>query len=416
LVTQGATDFYRRFGNRKLEDNWIISNKTAMSFEDMSMLNEGNEKEEMEELDEEGNPIKRRETDPKKPDYYTQDLPMTKGAIDTSNMWIANAMYNAGIIYFDQLNDLKRSNEMLMKLITRFPDNDLVLPCYFIMWSNYIKLKNTAKADEIKNIILTKYPDTDYAKLIQDPNYYKKLAEAAQENNRKYEQIYRAYNSKQWQRTVQLADELLALTENETLMAKTAYLRAVAMGQLQGNEVLKEDLMLIVKNFPKEKVTELAKIYLSTLTGSSKIVSNLEEETKPDSPANTTTAESPFNPNLDEQHYIIILVDIHKKTVNDVKYDVATFNSTYFSLERFNINSFYINQDEQLVTVTKFKGKTDAMNYYIALTTNDVFTPSMQDKSLTVYAISATNYSMYYNKIDDRRLYRQFFDENYLKK
>ena len=416
LVSQGNTDFYRRFGNRKLEDNWVISNKTTMSFEDMAVMNDGGEVEEMEELDEDGNPIKRRETDPKKTEYYTQDLPMTKGAIDTSNMMIANAMYNAGIIYFDQLNDLKRSNDMLLKLIARFPDHDLVLPCYFILWSNYTKLKNTAKAEEIKNIILTKYPDTDYAKLIQDPNYYKKLAEAAQENDRKYEQLYRTYNNKQWERTVQLADELLEVTENETLMAKTSYLRAVAMGQLQGNEVLKEDLMLIIKTYPKEEVTELAKIYLSTLTGSNKILEELTEETMQNSHSGTTLVESPFNLSLDEMHYIIILVNVHKKTVNDVKYDVANFNSTYFSLERFNINSFYINQEEQLVNISRFKGKADAMDYYIALTTNDVFESSILDKSLTVYAISATNYSMFYNKTEDRKMYKSFFNENYLKK
>jgi len=116
---------------------------------------------------------------------------------------------------------------------------------------------------------------------------------------------------------------------------------------------------------------------------------------------------------LDEQHYIIILVNVHKKTVTDAKYDVSTFNSTYFSLERFNVNSYYVNQDEQLITIARFKGKANAMNYYIALTTNDVFESSIQDKSLTVYAISATNYSIYYNKIDKRYLYKRFFEENY---
>ena len=30
LVTAGQQDFFRRFGNRKLEDNWFISNKTQI--------------------------------------------------------------------------------------------------------------------------------------------------------------------------------------------------------------------------------------------------------------------------------------------------------------------------------------------------------------------------------------------------
>jgi len=108
-------------------------------------------------------------------------------------------------------------------------------------------------------------------------------------------------------------------------------------------------------------------------------------------------------------------VDVHSKTVNDLKYDIDTFNSTFFSLERFNINSFYINQNQQMVTVARFKGKTDAMNYYTAMTTYELFASMIKEKSIVVYAISATNYSIYYAKPNDRDMYGQFFEENYLK-
>jgi len=414
LVSQGATEFYRRFGNRKLEDNWRISNKTAISFEDMDEMNLGVEKQE-EEFDEDGNPIKKRETDPKKPEYYTQDLPLTKGAIDTSNMLIANAMYNAGIIYFDQLGDLKRSCEMFEKLIKRFPNNDLVLPSYFLLWANYTKLKNTSKADEAKNVILTKYSDTDYAKLILDPNYYKKMADTASENERSYEQLHKAYNSKQWETTVHLADDLLTQTNDVTLASKTAYLRAVAIGQLHGQVALKLALNQIITDYPREEVAELAKIYLSTFSTASQVQTVDITKNEPVSNIGITqdVKESPFNPDLNELHTVIVLVDIHKKNVNDVKYDISTFNSTYFRLERFNVNSFYINQNEQLIAIARFKGKTDAMNYYIALTTNDVFAPLIQDKSITVYPISTSNYNIFYNKENARSLYRKFFEENY---
>jgi tetratricopeptide (TPR) repeat protein len=418
LVSQGTTEFYRRFGNRRLEDNWRISNKNVISFEDMADMNAGIEREEEEELDEDGNPIKRRETDPKKPEYYTQDLPLTPGAIDSSNMLIADAMYNASTIYFDQLNDLKRSNEMLHKLIQRFPDHDLVLPSYFLLWTNYTKLRNVPKANEAKDVILAKYPDTDYAKLILDPEYYKKLAEAAREHERKYDELHGVYSNKQWARTVQLADDLLALTEDVTLIAKTTYLRAVAIGQLEGDDALKGALTQIIQEHPKEEVAELAKIYLSIFSTNqnqtqTQVVNDgtTSAATAPDIVANVK--DSPYNPNLDEQHYVIILVNIHKKAVNDVKYDVSNFNATYFRLERFNVNSFYVNQNEQLVTIARFKGKTDAMNYHVALTTNDMFASLIQDKSITVYPISASNYSIYYQKVDERRLYKQFFEENY---
>jgi len=412
LVSQGATEFYRRFGTRKLEDNWRISNKITISFEDMADMNAGIIQEEEEEFDEEGNPIIKRETDPKKPAFYTQDLPMTPEAIEASNGLIMNAMYNSGIIYFDQLHDLKRSNEMLLKMMQRFPNSDLVLPSYFLLWSNYIKLNNFPKADEAKNFILTNYPDSDYAKLILDPDYYKKLAEAAKENERRYEELYRAFHNKQWSRTMQLADELILQSADVSLIARTHYIRAVALGQLQGQDVLKDALIQVINDYPKEPVAQLAKIYLSTFTNPDKI--RLEEEGASLSSEEFDTVKSPFAvPNLDEQHYIIIIVNVHKKVVNDVKYDVSNFNTTYFSLERFNINSVYLNQEEQLITISRFKGKSDVMDYYIAFTHNNVFIPSIEDKSLTVYAISASNYSIYYNKVNERSLYKKFFEENY---
>jgi tetratricopeptide (TPR) repeat protein len=418
LVSQGATEFYRRFGNRKLEDNWRISNKTAISFEEMADMNAGVETQEEDEFDDEGNLIAKREIDPKKPAYYTQDLPLTPESLEASNTLIMNAMYNAGIIYFDQLNDLKRSNEMLEKLIKRFSQSELVLPSYFLLWSNYTKLNNKQKADEAKNFILTNYPDSDYAKLILDPNYYKKLADKAKENENRYEELYGVYQLRQWERTVQIADELIENSNNVDLIAKTSYLRAVALGQIEGQETLKDALTQIIKDFPKEEVAELAKILLSTFSDSNQFFSSgdnndmgiLSENDKA-----IDSQNSPFNPNLDELHYIIILVDVHKKVVNDVKYDVSNFNSTYFSLERFNINSLYLSQDEQQITVARFKGKTDAMNYYIAFTTNDLFSPSIVDNSIFVYAISASNYSIYYHKVEQRYLYKKFFEENYLK-
>ena len=410
LVTQGATEFYRRYGNRKLEDNWIVSNKTILSFDDMLLMNEGGEVDE-DEYDEDGNLIIRRETDPKKPAYYTQDLPMTPGAIDTSNMMIANAMYNAAIIYFDQLNDLKRSNDLLQKLIQRFPNHELELPCYFLLWTNNTKLKNTNKAEEAKNIILTKYPNTDYAQLILDPDYYRKLVEAAKENERKYEKLYKVYTSKQWITTVQLADDLLEQTKEPELVAKTSYLKAVALGQIQGQDTLRNNLMQIIQDFPNDPVADLAKILLSTFSNAPQVFD--EEKEVASLETIHETRNSIFNPNLDEMHYVILLVDVHKKTVSDVKYDVSTFNNTYFSLDRFNINSFYINQNEQMVTVTRFKNKTEAMNYFTALTTNDVFESSIKENSITVFAISASNYSLYYNKPDERYLYKSFFEEHY---
>ena len=69
-----------------------------------------------------------------------------------------------------------------------------------------------------------------------------------------------------------------------------------------------------------------------------------------------------------------------------------------------------------MVTVAKFNGKDNAMDYYNILLKNENFAPDIANGNIVVYPISATNYTTYYNKTDDRHLYDKFMQDNYLKK
>lgn len=414
LVTAGKNEFYTRWGNRKLEDNWRVSNKQQISFEDMAVLNDPTLEKDSTEYDDEGNPIKKRETDPKKAEYYTQDLPLTKEAMDSSNVKIANALYNAAIIYLDQLNDMRRSNETFEKLISRFPNDKLTLPSYYMLYLNYLHLNNP-KYETPKNIILTKYSDTDFAKLILDPDYYKKIAEKNKELEIKYEKAFQAYQQKQWSQTIQMANEAIPLCTDKNLKAKYEYILAVAIGQTYGEDSLRKKLNFIINEYPNTQIKEIAATYLSILTPSS-ITSNLTADTSVTSIANQGgVLNGPFQYKPNELHYVIVIVNVSKHAVLDIKNDVNNFNKEFFRLQNFNMNSFYINQNEQMITISRFKNKETSLEYYNTITRNDKFASKIGDASITIYPISATNYTTYYNKIDQRSMYKEFFETYYLK-
>lgn len=415
LVTQGSTDFYRRFGNRKLEDNWIISNKQQISFDEMNNSSDSTDAEP--ELDEDGNVIVKRETDPKKPAYYTQDLPMTPGAVDTSNLIIANAMYNAALIYSDLLKDEKRSLEMFDQLIRRFPNSELIAPACYLVYIN-LKKTNNPKGEEYKNIILTRYPDSDYAKLILDPDYYKKIAEKINEMERKYSSAYDAFTKKLWQRTVQLADESLPNCDNNiVLKSKFEYIRTISIGQLLGQDSLKKGLANIIIKYPKTEVAQLAQFYLSTFANAGEVMANAGDSTSINKiKEQNALNDSPFSFLPNEQHYVVFIANASQISITDIKNNLANFNRDFFALQKFNINSFYINQDEQLITVSRFKNMETAMEYYNTLIGSEIYKNQIANDNVQVYAISATNYTTFYNKVDKRHLYKPFFNLNYLKK
>lgn len=420
LVTAGQQDFYRRFGNRKLEDNWFISNKQQISFDDLATMNDPNAKKDSVEYDEEGNPIAKRETDPKKEAYYLQDLPLTPGAIDSSNAIVSNDLYEVGFIYQDMLHDMPRANETFESLLKRFPNGQFALPCTYLLYSNYFRAKDS-KYESYKNTILQQYPESDYAKLINDPNYYEKLAEKNKEMERKYESVYDAYKNKQWQTVVQAADVAIPQCSDKILKSKYAYLRAVASGQVFNQDTLIKGMSKIVADYADTKVADLARTYLSTFS-KNQLSQNLPQSSSKDTVAQdgkgkkSETGNNPFVYKPSEMHYLILLVKSANVPVQTVKTNINNFNKLYFSLQHFNVSSFYINNSQQMVTIAKFSNAETATDYYKLMIKDTQFVDDIANQNIIIYVMSATNYTTFYNNQEGRVYYDDFFKQYYLKK
>ena len=422
LVTAGQQDFYRRFGNRKLEDNWFISNKTQISFDDMALMNDPSLARDSVEYDEDGNPIAARETDPTKEAYYLQDLPLTPGAKDTANAIIAKDLYETGFMYQDLLGDTKRACASFESLIQRYPTSEYTLPAIFMLYTLY-RNSGDAKAETYKNLILTKYPDTDYAKLIQDPDYYNKLAAKEKVLETQYSQVYEDFTNKRWRNVVTAADEAIPNCTDRTLKSQYAYLRAVAAGQVYNQDTLIVGLTKIVTQYSQYPVAELARIYLTNFTPEQIQKSlgienqeNKEEILQEVIQSNTPKKESIFEFNPEDQHYVVLLVKTAEMPLQTAKQDITNFNNTYFSLKKLTVSSFLLDNNRQLITLSKFDNKDDAMNYYQILMNDETFQPNIDSGIIEVYAMSANNYTSFYNKRDSRVDYPDFFKDNYLKK
>ena len=420
LVTAGQQDFYRRFGNRKLEDNWFISNKTQISFDDMALMNDPSLAKDTVEYDEDGNPIATRETDPTKEAYYLQDLPLTPGAKDTANAIIAKDLYETGFMYQDLLNDTKRACASFESLLQRYPKSEYALPAIFMLYTLYHN-SGDPQAESFKNILLTQYPETDYAKLIQDPDYYNKLAAKEKVLETQYAQTYEDFQNKRWSTVVASADEAIPNCTDVTLKSQYAYLRAVAAGQVYNQDTLIVGLTKIVTNYGKQPVADLARFYLSNFTpeqiqkslGVEKL-ENKEEILQDVIP--TPKKESVFEFNANDQHYVVLLVKTAEMPLQTAKQELSVFNNTYFGLKKLTVSSFLIDNKRQMITVSKFDNKDDAMDYYHILMKNEAFEAEIESGIIEVYAMSANNYTSFYNKRESRKDYPEFFKDNYLNK
>ena len=95
-LTFGRTEFRRRWGDRKLEDNWRRSNKAQSNY----ITGRSN----ADETSQNGTDTSAAVLDYKKPEFYLKNLPLTDSLMAISNDKIATALLNAGKAYSERIS------------------------------------------------------------------------------------------------------------------------------------------------------------------------------------------------------------------------------------------------------------------------------------------------------------------------
>ncbi|MDR1878931.1 MAG: tetratricopeptide repeat protein [Bacteroidales bacterium] len=409
----GSQEFRKRWGNRTLEDYWFLSDVELMvSFDDNTASTEDNA-EDGNETQSKSASTSSRTSDPQSRKYYLQDLPTTEEQIQTSNELIATGLYNSGIIYSDDLYDYPKAIAQWEEFLKRFPEHKLKAPVCFQLYETYAYLQDAEKSDYYKNIILQQFPNSNYARIIQDPDYYKEYERRQKESETFYVSVYNAYEQEDYVNTIQLANTGLETYPSSPVSAKFDYLKAISLGKLYGNDTLIPLLTAIIKNYPTTEIDTAATQLLEYLK-------QLQSQQPIATLSDTTTGIQESGPvytyNEQSFHFIIIIANIKEVKIDQLKGHLNNFDKEFFRLQQFDISSFYIDDVQQMVTVSRFDNKSKAMDYYHLLTTDTKYVGYLRDTPNTkVYAISDANYTAFFRQKDKRALYDAFFKEYYLK-
>ncbi len=402
----GATEFKKKWGDRKLEDNWRLSNKELI----VDNTTPSDSSSEANEDENEATAKANTSTDPRNRATYTKDIPTTPDQIKKSNDKIANALYNIGFIYQEGLNDLPKSNEALEQLYQRFPEYKKMVSALYQVYNNYTSINNQEKAQFYKQLIIGKYPNTDYAEILKDPNYYKKIQERQNEGEVFYAETYKDFEAKQYATVITKAESALQrFPKNKVLLSRFEYIAAVSSGKIYNNDTLKNRLNLLITKYPEGKVTDMAKLLLNGLNKPTVSLGGGNNATIP--------VEAPvLNYNEKDFHFYILIADIRNVNFNDLKIKFSDLNKTFFSTFDLQTSAIYIDDKNQLITVGKFENKTRALDYYNFVKANQTVFAGVNLSNVTQYVISDKNYPIFYKNKSIRDEYPKFFDTNYLNK
>ena len=248
-LTFGRTEFRRRWGDRKLEDNWRRLNKSRIATGQVS----GNQVE---------NGQVKKDTsaaanDNKNPMFYLRNLPMTDSLVRISNEKIANAYLESGKIYDDRIADKPKAIESFESLLKRFPDSELEPEALYYTFLVY-KEENNSVSETYKQRLIGKYPDNEFSRIISDPDYYNKKIEDAKKTEKIYQEAYSAYLAENFNGAISLCDNAVKQYPKHELVPKFLLLRAYCIARTSDERTFKEELDKLIKLWPGTSEAEKA--------------------------------------------------------------------------------------------------------------------------------------------------------------
>ncbi len=249
-VAYGKGEFRKIWGDRKLEDNWRLSNKqTSLITDDEAAAVAIT-------------PITENEL--YKPETYISRIPTDKKAIDSLAKDRNFAYYQLGLIYKEKFKEYNLAANRLEKLLTYNPEERLVVPAKYNLVKIYEILENPSEADKYRNDVLTNHADTRYAEILRNPNSQLPTDESSPEF--KYKELYKEFEAAKYADVIQKCDEYMMVYNGNDIIPKFELLNATAIGRQQGFEAYKKALNFVSLNYPStEEGKQAQQIYSNVL-------------------------------------------------------------------------------------------------------------------------------------------------------
>ena len=410
----GESEFIKRFGRRKLEDNWRRENKNIASATD-DISTEGEEGDIQAVTTE----SKAKSFQPTTRDYYVADLPLTDSAKVESNKRIETAIFNVGKIFADELDKPKESIDYFLMLNERYPETEKLLFSYYNLYQIYKAEPNPEQETVYKDLILSKFPESRSALIIKNPNYFQEIEVARQEVKDYYIGTYRAYLDQQYEQVIENclhADTGFLLNP---IRDKFGLLQVMASAKIQpdNEEYLMEELKSLVFKFPESEVVDPAKNLINYLeNGPSDSVktgvrSGLRIGTVDANAEDTEDANYLYNEN--SIHYYIVIVASNTSDVNRLKYNISSYNVEKYDQDFFEVKSEILAENLIMISVKNFPDAKSGLDYYAGLAADPEVYADYEETDFRHFVISKANFNIFF-KNKNVFNYIRFFNENYL--
>ncbi len=402
LMKTGRNEFQRRWGNRKLEDNWRRSNKSAALFADSNFdaggfdndmfLNEGDTTQmQGAEL-----------TDDKKPEFYLHQIPVTAQQIELSNEQIADALFRMGIVYKDKIPDLPMAIETYEEFIRRFGNDERVPEAYFQLYLTETRQENLPEANTYRIKIINDYPETQYAQILSQPDYIERFNLMQKQQDSVYMATYRAYSHNDFNTVIRNTEYARRNYPLSKLMPKFMFLEALTIGKTESPDNFEKALNELVNEYPQSDVSAMAKDIAALIrqgreaqTGTSHgtLLTRRGDELKALMEEEEITGQK-FSADKTGRHRVMLISSAELQDMYQFMYQIAAYNFTRFMVKEFDLLLNPLDNDQQSLSVTNFESYEEANWYINSINADQTLKAYIDRLSIEQVVISEENFAL----------------------
>ncbi|SES76718.1 hypothetical protein [Prevotella sp. kh1p2] len=371
-VSQGKATFQRLWGKRENIDNWQRVNKTVVAGMGQGEFQGSAEGDSLDIQPASADSLQQYsdsiQSDPHRREYYLAQIPFTPEQLAASNLILEDGLYNSGVIFKDELNNLKLSERNLRRLVDNYPDYEHMDDAYYHLFLLYSRLNMPSIANVYLNKLSAAYPHSQWTRILTDPHYRDNARFGVHLEDSLYASTYNAFKVGRYGEVA--ANARLSASRFPLGANRDKFIFIGGLSKLNGGDAAGclADMQTLVRDYPQSELSEMAGMIVNGVNAGRRLrggrfdigdVWSRRSEVLNDS---DSIAARTFN--NDRQANFVFMVVYKPDSVNEnqLLFELAKYNFTNFLVRNFGISIEDVDGLHRM-QVTGFRSYDEALQY-----------------------------------------------------
>jgi hypothetical protein len=240
--------------------------------------------------------------------------------------------------------------------------------------------------------------------LLNNPNYLKELEEEEMKVVRYYEGVFKLYQEKNYAGVIVAADSGMAMYEDDPLIPKYKYIKALSVGALLGKEKMKVELDSLIAQHPSTEESQQAQEIVDYMYIEFPEIMEADQAQE----AEVIYAA----PDSVQEHYFLIALH-SSESVNQLNFDLLNYNLDNFNQYDLTIDRVELTDSYSMIAVKTFINSEGAKRYREVIEANKVeIFGEIPESKYRMMIISSENFGVLFSEKEFNPYYL-FYQKHY---